>query len=514
MTDLHVDIDPDALAPGTRLGEFEIERVLGVGGFGIVYLAFDHALERRVALKEYMPSTLAARRSGLQVAVRSRAHAETFGAGLRSFVNEARLLARFDHPALVKVHRFWESNGTAYMAMSYCEGQTLGSARAAMGSPPNEAWLLTLTDAVLGALETLHREQVYHRDVAPDNIMLLPSGAPVLLDFGAARHVIGDSQRALTAIVKPNFASIEQYAEAGALRQGPWSDIYSLGAVLHFCLIGRAPMPATLRVVRDELPSLRELRQELVAADGTRYSDAFLGAIDTALAVLPDGRPQSAAAFSALLRGQALLPRAALAGALSSAFVAPALSADAHALERASFAPTTELQHERTEAVAVTTSWRTLGDGPSNGRTVRRAVASRAKLAAVALATLSVVGVIWYGSAMRAPPPLAVVPAAAEEEILTRQPLTLAPVPVPAPTSPEPQVAPPQQAATRKAAAAVTPTPARRAAALTARASCGDRNFFSMQFCLDRQCRKADFARDPECVERLRQQSSQAQPGS
>ncbi|MBA3625773.1 MAG: serine/threonine protein kinase, partial [Methylibium sp.] len=101
MSASQAEIDPDALAPGTRLSEFEIERVLGIGGFGIVYLAFDHALERHVALKEYMPAALAARRGGTQIAVRSEAHVKTFGIGLRSFVNEARLLARFDHPALV-----------------------------------------------------------------------------------------------------------------------------------------------------------------------------------------------------------------------------------------------------------------------------------------------------------------------------------------------------------------------------------------------------------------------------
>lgn len=117
MSDPDPSAPPDTLAPNTRLAEFEIERVLGMGGFGVVYLAFDHALERRIALKEYMPAALALRRGGALVSVRSQAHAETFGAALRSFVNEARLLARFDHPALVKVHRFWEDNGTAYMVM-------------------------------------------------------------------------------------------------------------------------------------------------------------------------------------------------------------------------------------------------------------------------------------------------------------------------------------------------------------------------------------------------------------
>ena len=112
----HAAIEHDALAPGTRFGEFEIKRVHGVGGFGIVYLAWDHSLEREVALKEYMPATLASRGVGEKITVRSASYAETFAIGLRSFMNEARLLARFDHPSLVKVYRFWEDNATAYMA--------------------------------------------------------------------------------------------------------------------------------------------------------------------------------------------------------------------------------------------------------------------------------------------------------------------------------------------------------------------------------------------------------------
>ena len=125
-------MEHDALPPGTRFGEFEIKRVLGVGGFGIVYLAHDHSLEREVALKEYMPASLAARGQGPQITVRSSSLAETYAIGLRSFVNEARLLARFDHPSLVKVYRFWEDNATAYMVMPFYRGDTLRQALAAI----------------------------------------------------------------------------------------------------------------------------------------------------------------------------------------------------------------------------------------------------------------------------------------------------------------------------------------------------------------------------------------------
>src|SRR5882757_10919498 len=129
----------EALPPGTRFGEFDILRVLGVGGFGVVYLANDYSLERQVALKEYMPASLAVRGEGPKITIRSKAHEKTYAMGLRSFVNEARLLAKFDHPALVKVYRFWEDNGTAYMVMPFLRGVTLRDARRGMARAPDES---------------------------------------------------------------------------------------------------------------------------------------------------------------------------------------------------------------------------------------------------------------------------------------------------------------------------------------------------------------------------------------
>ena len=145
----------NALAAGTRLNEFEIVSLVGVGGFGIVYRAFDHSLGRHVALKEYMPQSLASRGAGAQVTVLSAQHVETFEAGRRSFVNEARLLAMFDHPSLVKVYRFWEANGTAYMVMPLYQGRTLKDALKAMPAPPDETWLGRLLGPLLDAVETI-----------------------------------------------------------------------------------------------------------------------------------------------------------------------------------------------------------------------------------------------------------------------------------------------------------------------------------------------------------------------
>ncbi|MEO8525239.1 MAG: protein kinase [Caldimonas sp.] len=293
--------DHDALPPGTRFGEFEILRVLGVGGFGIVYLANDHSLEREVALKEYMPASLAARGIGPQITVRSSSFAETYAIGLRSFVNEARLLARFDHPSLVKVYRFWEDNATAYMVMPFLQGTTLRDTRRRMAHPPDEAWIRSVISPILSALELLHREGVYHRDIAPDNILLPPDGPPVLLDFGAARRVISDRTQSLTAILKPSYAPIEQYAEMTQLRQGPWTDLYALGAVIHYLLFGAPPPPATARAVQDDAEAIEN---RIVPG----VSPRFLEAVSWMLSIRPNQRPQNGEQLRAVLDGSAQIP--------------------------------------------------------------------------------------------------------------------------------------------------------------------------------------------------------------
>ncbi len=276
----------DVLPIGTMLEEFEITGIIGRGGFGIVYDTTDHLLQRRVALKEYMPSALAIRDSNKRIIVKSEKHSEVFQIGLRSFINEARLLANFDNPALVKVHRFWEDNGTAYMAMQYCEGVTLKETLTDMGQPPDEKWLKNLLSPLLDALGVIHKDQCFHRDIAPDNILILPDGRPVLLDFGAARRVVSNMDQILTVILKPGYAPFEQYGEIATLKQGPWTDIYALAAVAYFAITGKPPIASVSRVVSDTLVPISE-----VAAG--QYSANFLKAIDQALAVKPGDRPQN-----------------------------------------------------------------------------------------------------------------------------------------------------------------------------------------------------------------------------
>ncbi|MCW5634765.1 MAG: serine/threonine protein kinase, partial [Rubrivivax sp.] len=268
---------------GTMVGGLQITGLIGEGGFGIVYLAFDTTLQRQVALKEYMPSSLASRTPGTaDISVKSPKFLDTFNAGLRSFVNEARLLAHFDHPSLVKVHQFWQANRTAYMVMPYYQGPTLKShvaTLAAAGRRPDEGMLRGWLNPLLDALSAMHAENCFHRDIAPDNILLTSNG-PLLLDFGAARRVISDMTQALTVILKPGYAPIEQYGDVATMTQGPWTDLYALASVVYYCITGHSPITSVERVMGDPLPRLAR-----VAAG--QYSSTFLAAIDAALAVRP-----------------------------------------------------------------------------------------------------------------------------------------------------------------------------------------------------------------------------------
>ncbi len=296
----------DALPVGTRLAEFEILSLIGVGGFGMVYKAFDHSLHRTVAIKEYMPATLVARAEDGALWARSSTDEPAFQAGLSSFVDEARMLAQFDHPSLVKVFRFWESHNTAYMVMPLYKGMTFKQARLQMQAPPPEAWLRQVLWSVLDALRVLHGANTLHRDISPDNIFLQDVGPPVLLDLGASRHAINDRDRKHTAVLKVNYAPIEQYSDGegegdAELTQGPWSDLYSLGAVVHGCLCNDAPLPATLRALRDRMVPFNRVARTVHKQFGQEYSAPFVAAISQALKLQPESRPQSIDEFLALL---------------------------------------------------------------------------------------------------------------------------------------------------------------------------------------------------------------------
>jgi serine/threonine protein kinase len=306
------------LPVGTHLQEFVVEKLVGIGGFGIVYRANDTLLGRSVAIKEYMPTSMASRQDGATVSVRSEAYTQDFESGKRSFINEARMLARFKHSALIEVFRFWEQNGTAYMATPFYEGQTFKERLQDKDAKlPDESSILKTLQPILDALETMHAEQIFHRDISPDNIMVLPDGRPILLDLGAARKVMQEGAQALTVMVKPGYAPIEQYADDSSIKQGPWTDIYALGAVIHFAITGKAPPPAASRLLKDSMPNLRD-------RDLPGFTSAFLAAADAALRVRPEDRPQSIAEFRKLLTGELLVSPVQQSSVASNADLADA----------------------------------------------------------------------------------------------------------------------------------------------------------------------------------------------
>lgn len=285
---------PNALPLGYRFNEFEIKEVIGGGGFGIVYRAWDHQLERDIAIKEFMPASLAVRSDDLNLVLRSERFSKTFHAGLNSFIQEARLLARFNHPNLLHVLRFWVQNDTAYMGTVFYSGTTLSSFRERHPQSVNEAWIRRLLPPLLGAIKTIHEAGYLHRDISLDNIQIQSSGEPILLDFGSARKTIGNLSDESETMLRPGYAPIEQYSDNDESEQGAWTDIYALGAVLHTLITGAPPPVSVVRSIEDNY-------QPLVQRRLAGYSASLLSAVDRALALKPEDRPQSIDDFAALM---------------------------------------------------------------------------------------------------------------------------------------------------------------------------------------------------------------------
>ena len=285
---------PNALPIGYRFNEFEIKEVIGGGGFGIVYRAWDHQLERTIAIKEFMPSSLAVRSDDLNLVLRSERFSKTFHAGLNSFIQEARLLARFNHPNLLHVLRFWVQNDTAYMGTVFYSGTTLSRLAAQRPELVNETWIRRLLPPLFGAINTIHQEGYLHRDISLDNIQIQENMMPVLLDFGSARQTIGNLSDETETMLRPGFAPIEQYSDNNESEQGPWTDIYALGAVLHTLIVGAPPPVSVVRSIEDNYQPLAELRP-------AGFSLPLLHAIDKALSLKPEDRPKSIDAFAALM---------------------------------------------------------------------------------------------------------------------------------------------------------------------------------------------------------------------
>ena len=285
MPERHVQ----ALPEGHRIDEYEIVRVLGAGGFGITYLAFDHQLDGPVALKEYFPAGIAVRSKRSRVVAASTASDEVFAWGLDRFIDEARAIHRFRHPNVVRVHRYVKAHGTAYIVMEYVEGESLAAILETRGPLPATEWRRWL-DSLLDGLAHVHGHGYLHRDIKPGNIVVRAAdGKPVLIDFGSARVAARD--RTHTRVLTPEYAPIEQHSSQGA--QGPPTDIYALAAVSYRALTGNPPPSAPDRVLDDQY--------EPLAGRVASGDPAWLAALDRGLALRPEERPQTVTAWRATM---------------------------------------------------------------------------------------------------------------------------------------------------------------------------------------------------------------------
>jgi len=282
---------PLVLAPGCQLFEYRIDTVLGQGGFGVTYLATDIHLRAKVAIKEYLPAEYAQRSNDRSVSPRWAEDRAVYQEGLDSFLVEARTLATFRHPNIVRVARFFEANRTAYMVLEYERGEPLKTWWPRK-QDLSEAEMLSLLQPLVDGLAVVHGAGFLHRDIKPDNIYVRKDdGRLVLLDFGAARLAVGPATT-MADVVTPGYAPPEQYQNGD---QGPWTDIYSLAATLYWMVTGAKPPAAPARQDGSEPMT------PAVEAGHGRYSDCFLRAIDWALMLDPADRPQDLQAFSKML---------------------------------------------------------------------------------------------------------------------------------------------------------------------------------------------------------------------
>jgi len=299
-------VSSNALPVNYRLDEYAIQSVLGQGGFGITYLARDARLGAMVAVKEYFPQAYAQRDQTLTIRPNTHggetADVENYKWGLQEFLKEARALAQFKHANIVRVLRFLEANGTAYMVMEYEEGESLSEHLAHHGGFLSEPVLLNIFLPILNGLQAVHDAGLLHLDIKPDNIYLRRSGPPMLIDFGAARQRQG-GRRSEKVALTPGYCALEQYPGFGEL--GPWSDVYSMGATLYRCIVGREPVDA-----RERVAGMKKLRVDpLIPAtrfDRPHYSSHIRTSTDAALVLKAEDRPRSALALQNGLMGKEL----------------------------------------------------------------------------------------------------------------------------------------------------------------------------------------------------------------
>jgi hypothetical protein len=285
----------DTLSPGTSLvGDYDIIRILGSGGFGNTYLAMDRSLNREVAIKEFFPRDIAFRADQTTVSIKNPKFEGSFKWALDRFVQEAKLLAKFRHPNIVRVFRTFEANHTSYIVLDYIRGTDLDNWLRHLRRRPTQQELDDLLVPLLDALALLHEARVLHRDIKPANICVREeTGDPVLLDFGASKYSMSELTGTTAAIVSRGYSPYEAYA-ADSKQQGAWTDIYGLGATVHRALLDAPPPEATERLLNDTMVPLHQQRLP-------GFRPGFLAAVDWALSVQPRNRPQSVPEWQARL---------------------------------------------------------------------------------------------------------------------------------------------------------------------------------------------------------------------
>jgi serine/threonine protein kinase len=272
-----------ALPAGFQLDRYRIERQLSLGGFSIVYLAYDTD-GTPVAIKEYLPNSLALRKTGEIEPQVPNDNLPAFRYGMKCFFEEGRALARLLHPNVVRVLNFFRANGTVYMVMQFERGRTLHDYVQRHRGQVSERFIRNVFIRMLNGLREVHAHKLLHLDIKPSNIYLRADGNPVLLDFGAARQTLAQEQPMLKPMYTPGFASPEHYTNRERL--GPWSDIYSVGASIHACIAGAAPPRSDERVKKDMLAPLGNVYSG-------KYSPQLLELVDWCLRLDPLQRPQS-----------------------------------------------------------------------------------------------------------------------------------------------------------------------------------------------------------------------------
>jgi len=293
----------NALPLQSMLFEYRLEAILGAGSFGTTYLGWDTNLEKHVAIKEYLPTELAVRALDGSVVPVTSGHERDYKWGLERFILEARTLAKFGHPHIVRVNRYFESNGTGYMVMDYEKGEPLNE-QLRRKPNPDEASLKTILQPLLDGLRAVHQAGFLHRDIKPGNIFIRENSSPVLIDFGAARQAISGATRSLTAVLTPGYAPLEQYSSEA--RQGPWTDIYAMSGVVYRAITNTNPPDAVSRMRDDSVPLM-------LATVRGRYSEPFLKAVGWALTMNEKERPQDVDVWKSALIGGQPAPLAAAA---------------------------------------------------------------------------------------------------------------------------------------------------------------------------------------------------------